>query len=151
MLLLEHGKVKVVSVVTLLKWTVSWDFRVFVFCIKLLLLVPLKVLWDDFDFCQTFAEIFNKKSAQRCMIYRETVTSRCIIHHGMVTLRCIYSRQKTKPSHGTSKGTRRSYLMQKTNTQKSRDTVPLKYSIPNYTNNSLFFFLQWLQWPTVTT
>jgi len=37
--------------------------------------------------------------------------------------------KKTKSSQGTSKGTRRSYLMQETNTQKSRDTVPLRLGL----------------------
>ena len=47
-------------------------------------------------------------------------------------------RQKLKSSQGTtSKGSRRSFLMKKTNTQKSRDTVPL--------NICIF----WLIWPWI--
>jgi len=53
---------------------------VLVFFIKELLLVPLEVPWDDFDFSPIFAEIFGKKSAQRCMIHRGTTTLRCILH-----------------------------------------------------------------------
>jgi len=41
------------------KGTVSRDFWMLVFCIKLLLLVPLEVLWDDLVFSQKFAEIFK--------------------------------------------------------------------------------------------
>ena len=52
------------------------------FCSKLLLLFLLKEFWDDFDFCRIFAEIFDKKSAQRCMIHHGMVTPRCILHSG---------------------------------------------------------------------
>ena len=41
------------------KGTVSHDFLMLVFCIKLILLVPLKVQWDDSNFFRIFVEIFE--------------------------------------------------------------------------------------------
>ena len=71
-----------------LKGTVSQDFYVLVIFIKQLLLVPLEVPWNDFDFFQKFAEIFAEKSAQQCMIHRGKATPGCMIHRGMTTCRC---------------------------------------------------------------
>ena len=41
------------------KGTVSRDFMVLVFFIKSLLLVPLEVHCDDFNFCRIFTKIFE--------------------------------------------------------------------------------------------
>ena len=49
---------------------VCWFFN------QIALLVPLEVPWDDFDIFRKFAEIFDNKSAQGCMIHRGTVTLR---------------------------------------------------------------------------
>ena len=64
----------------------------------------------------------------RCVIHRGVAVLRCIIHHwdDFLSIISLIFRKKSKSSLGTSNGTRRSYLMKKTNTQKSCDTVPLK-------------------------
>ena len=56
-------------------------------------------------FAKNLRRYSNVKSFLRCKIHRGITTPQCIIHCRM--------------------GTRRSYLMQNTNTQKSRDTFPL--------------------------
>ena len=76
-----------------LKGAVSRDFSVLVFFIKKLLLVPLEVHMDDFNFCRIFTEILDKMSAQRCMIHHGTATRWCILHHGIATRRCILHRK----------------------------------------------------------
>ena len=56
-------------------------------------------------------------------------TLRCILHHrNDFTFEYLheFSAKNKIVTWGSSKGTRRSYLMQKTNTQKSRVTFPLK-------------------------
>ena len=45
-----------------------------------------------FGFFPKFAEIFDKKSAEWCMIHRGTAILQCIIQNGMATLQCILHR-----------------------------------------------------------
>ena len=46
-------------------------------------MVPLKVpvLKDDFEICQIFAQVFDKKSSQQCMIHCELATLGCILQY----------------------------------------------------------------------
>ena len=60
------------------------------------------------------------------------LTLLCILHRGNDFI-FEYLRKKTKSSQSTSNGTRRSNLMQKTNIQKSRDTVPLRWRLVRHT------------------
>jgi len=71
-------------------------------------------------------KIHRRVAIPRCMISRGVAVPRCIIHCWADFLSNMYAkfRQKSQLSQGTSKGTRRSNLMQKkTNTKKSRDTL----------------------------